>query len=169
MDNHCYSSPTIILFVRISLSYLFSLLPSLSLAQSLSASLHSKAIDYYCIAKNLSVACTHTVSTFTCSKKFEFLIYRIMTCVGPDHLSEYTCCSENRITGRSMADSVTLGGAVALSTKSHIRLTSIYFCNLFEKIRVSRLSAVHKLQYIQLLHLGQHEPGLLVRQEVRRC
>ena len=34
---------------------------------------------------------------------------------------------------------------------------------------VSRLSAVHKLQYIQLLHLGQHEPGLLVRPEVRRC
>ena len=92
-----------------------------------------------------------------------------MTCVGPDHLSEYTCRSENRITGRSMADSVTLGGAVALSTKSHIRLTSIYFCNLFEKICVSRLSAVHKLQYIQLLHLGQHEPGLLVRPEVRRC
>ena len=69
-----------------------------------------------------------------------------MACVGPDHVSEYTCRSENRITGRSMADSVTLGGAVARSTKSHI----------------------HKLQYIQLLHLGQHEPGLLVRPEMRR-
>ena len=66
------------------------------------------------------------------------------------------------------ADSVTLGGAVALSTKSHIRLTSISNIKLSE-IRVSRLSAVHKIQSIQLLHLGQHEPGLLVRPEVRRC
>ena len=103
------------------------------------------------------------------ARNSNFWSYRIMTCVGLDHLSEYTCRSENRITDRSMADSVTLGGAVALSTKSQIRLTSIYFCNLFEKIRVSRLSAVHKPKYIQLLHLGQHEPGLLVRPEVRRC
>ena len=73
----------------------------------------------------MSLFVNHSVRLHA-ARNSNFWSYQIMTCVGPDHLSEYTCRSENRITGRSMADSITLGGAVALSTKSHIRLTSIH-------------------------------------------
>ena len=105
------------------------------------------------------------------ARNLNFWSYRIMTCVGPDHLSEYTCRSENRITWPEHGWlRYARWRCSPLNKEPHpVDLYLFLQQQSFWKVRVSRLSAVHKLQYIQLLHLGQHEPGLVVRPEVRRC
>ena len=121
---------------------------------------------------HFSIHSFSSFSTFTCSEKFEFLIVsdNDMRRTGslvwvympfresdnwPEHgwlrYARWRCSPLNK---------------EQHPVDLYLSATTNYF---FEKIRVSRLSAVHKLQYIQLLHPGQHEPGLLVRPEVRRC